>query len=306
MSNTSISISISLSFLCGVIFSDSGFAEEPFVCDLYANKAVAQAETSKQYSCGLTGNRYSADKTLHYKWCLQQTGSLPASENRARTVELSNCEATNWNRDADAYCTDYANTAVAQAKMAQQYNCGFSKSRWNTDFGPHYRWCMGVPGAWPESETSARRLGLKQCSGKVFPPPTPNFSGDLKVVDWCFEDRGNDTLFDIVIRNVGGNIWSSKKDGLLIVGLSSVSGPLTEPRRIIPFTELYGISPQQTRIIRGVSMLSITAKNHPRADVVLSHDEDANTSDRSLKVVFGTSSLPEFFTKYSDKRCKLF
>ncbi len=296
-----------LTFFCYLTTVSTVHAADPFVCDLYAEKAVAQSKANKAYSCSGSYPRFQDNKQAHYSWCLGAFSEAVAYENRARVVGLSDCKASQWNREADAYCTSYAQIALIQSSKANNQYCGFGGPRWQNNLTIHYNWCMRTEGRRPEAEMNARREGLKSCTGGsvVYPNYSPAVSGDLAVVDWCWEDVAGDTLFNAIVRNVGSNIWMSTLDAVLKVGTSR-PGNITETQRHTPFIELWGLTQGKTRIIRGASLKYITPASYPTAEALLVHNHDHNLSNQSFRINFGTQGVIDFYTKYKHKRCDPF
>ena len=61
------------------------------------------------------------------------------------------------------HCINYGNKAVIQHRKNRNRGCGYSGSRWQSNFNNHFNWCLGVSKATSDSETRARRNLLAQC-----------------------------------------------------------------------------------------------------------------------------------------------
>jgi len=61
------------------------------------------------------------------------------------------------------YCQRYASNAVHAQLRNIQYRCGFGGRRWSTDYGDHFRWCVGARWVSADSEERARRRLLRSC-----------------------------------------------------------------------------------------------------------------------------------------------
>jgi hypothetical protein len=60
-------------------------------------------------------------------------------------------------------CDDYARMAVSQNEQNLRRQCGFTGSRWSSDYNAHYQWCTTVSGESTDSEIRAREDELRQC-----------------------------------------------------------------------------------------------------------------------------------------------
>ncbi len=138
---------------------DSGprYTSQGQACDDYARIAVSQHEQNLRRRCGFTGSRWTSDYNAHYQWCTTVPWESADSETRAREDELRHC------RDRRSTCDDYARIAVSQHEQNLRRRCGFTGSRWTSDYNAHYQWCTTVPWESADSETRAREEELRRC-----------------------------------------------------------------------------------------------------------------------------------------------
>jgi hypothetical protein len=129
-------------------------------CDDYARIAVSQDEQNLRRQCGFTGSRWTSDYNAHYQWCTTVSRESADSEIRAREDELRQC------RDRRSACDDYARIAVSQSKQNLKRQCGFTGSRWSSDYDAHYQWCGTVSRESADSEIRAREDELRQCKDR--------------------------------------------------------------------------------------------------------------------------------------------
>ncbi len=78
-------------------------------------------------------------------------------ETRLRAAELRACEGK---RSA---CLDYANNAVSHNRSMHINRCGYSGTRWSSNFGDHRYWCMNVSREDARREHGARIRMLHEC-----------------------------------------------------------------------------------------------------------------------------------------------
>jgi hypothetical protein len=71
--------------------------------------------------------------------------------------------------DSGVRCRQYANTGVAQNNENIQRHCGFSGSRWVSDFNTHFNWCVTVAPGIADGETRARENDLARCRTQADP-----------------------------------------------------------------------------------------------------------------------------------------
>jgi|ERR1017187_61414 hypothetical protein len=68
----------------------------------------------------------------------------------------------------DAFCKDYARTAVNQFRAAASHDrCDVHRrdaGRWQADWRAHYDWCRGVNRDTAWAERNARKRALEQCT----------------------------------------------------------------------------------------------------------------------------------------------
>ncbi|HOW54066.1 MAG TPA: hypothetical protein PLR60_05355, partial [Syntrophorhabdaceae bacterium] len=63
-------------------------------------------------------------------------------------------------------CRQYANTAVSHNQENIKRKCGFTGTRWTSDYKGHYDWCFTAPQNLADSETQARANELQQCASR--------------------------------------------------------------------------------------------------------------------------------------------
>lgn len=63
----------------------------------------------------------------------------------------------------NAFCDRYARTAVTQNQENLRRNCGYRPPVWQSDYGNHYRWCLGVSQATANAGEQQRVDGLRRC-----------------------------------------------------------------------------------------------------------------------------------------------
>ncbi len=157
-----------LAFCAGLAFSaflpgGGARADATLNCDAYAGAAVAQNQVNVAAGCSLTGGRWSDDFDGHRNWCLQPNVRMEnvTAEDGARRAALAQCAARPA-MDQQA-CQTYADDAVMAADAATRQSCGFQGGRWLTDFGAHFKWCLGVPQSARDQEAQARATTLQGC-----------------------------------------------------------------------------------------------------------------------------------------------
>ena len=64
----------------------------------------------------------------------------------------------------EARCAQYAQEAFEAQQKNLKEQCGLSGDRWSLDWGGHRNWCLSVPEANAQSESSARSADLARCT----------------------------------------------------------------------------------------------------------------------------------------------
>jgi hypothetical protein len=123
-------------YTTGATGSPAGNSHE--FCQAYANQAVSQNAQNVKLRCGFTGGRWQSDFQRHYNWCRKAPAGNVNGESRARSAGLDKCQARVDAANKNQFCTNYANTAIAQQNMNLQRRCGFTGGRWLTDFRRHF------------------------------------------------------------------------------------------------------------------------------------------------------------------------
>lgn len=153
-------------------------------CERYADQAVALAQRARAMGCGLSGPRWSEDRSLHQSWCVRQQAATIDGEARAREDELGRCERRLKGSEATAAapaplqmaegeltvagaegkdCDLYAITAVAQERQNRERGCRFVGPGWNPDVRSHHTWCERQPADVLAAETKTRSVDLERC-----------------------------------------------------------------------------------------------------------------------------------------------
>jgi len=133
-----------------------------YSCEEYARIAVRQNEQNIRRNCRFTGPRWNSDYNGHYQWCVSVSWQAADAETKAREEELQyQC------RDKQSSCDEYARIAVRQNDQNMRRNCGFTGTRWSSNYNEHYQWCLFVPLQTSDSEMKAREEELQhQCRDK--------------------------------------------------------------------------------------------------------------------------------------------
>src|SRR6266851_7723019 len=61
-------------------------------------------------------------------------------------------------------CDIYGRIAVTQNELNLKHTCGFSGSRWVSDYDFHFNWCVATSDNAPDSETAERQKLLNRCA----------------------------------------------------------------------------------------------------------------------------------------------
>lgn len=65
--------------------------------------------------------------------------------------------------DKEAYCVDYANTAVKAQRDNLRLKCGHTGARYDLNWQQHYGWCQLVGREATAREASARGKAMRAC-----------------------------------------------------------------------------------------------------------------------------------------------
>lgn len=134
---------------------------------------------------------------------------VPAAGGKARKgskvdLWLAKRPAVDPDAKKKVYCKKYAQTAINQNVRNIQRRCGFTGSRWQSNYEPHYDWCMAGQN-WRTNaprEEAARKNGLaNQCSVVIY--EHANYRGRSKKFY-----PGN---YDIRQLGIGNDVLSSIK-----------------------------------------------------------------------------------------------
>lgn len=165
----------------------SACADNQDYCNSYGNKAGQAALDNKLYNCKFTGPRWGEGSEGHRAYCLSERiaqrvrgeiSSWPQSETTLRNDLIDKCKGKNPQRKI-AFCTNYANEAVADAKTFKEKNCDASQNnwgRWETDYVHHFSWCIGrgsvtATNTAGNSETGIRNAAIEACLARGGGPP---------------------------------------------------------------------------------------------------------------------------------------
>jgi hypothetical protein len=135
-------------------------------CNRYADEAVASNRENISQSCGLSGARWSSNRTVHFQWCMNNAESASRSEANGRRTELQACRDDNTNGGGDAdqvRCRNYADEAVALNRENNNLDCGFTGPRWNASRSGHYQWCLDNSESAARAEAKGRRNQMQSC-----------------------------------------------------------------------------------------------------------------------------------------------
>jgi len=151
--------------------------------------AVAAAETlptpQQLYRDGLIGisqgNCVKAARYL-FAYTLNNPPELQARPDVRATLQqvISNCEADPSHYayagnmvfydakvpTAQGLCDIYSQLALTQNLVNEEFQCGLSGPRWNSNYQYHYSWCLTVTQKDRETERSARREAIRSCTGQ--------------------------------------------------------------------------------------------------------------------------------------------
>ncbi|MDD3846396.1 MAG: hypothetical protein PHC90_08545 [Syntrophorhabdaceae bacterium] len=94
------------------------------------------------------------------------SGQLVSQSGMRRTYDNTLVTVNSWRSTRMcpvARCQQYANAAVSHNKENLARKCGFTGTRWTSDYKGHYDWCFTAPQNLADSETRARADALRQC-----------------------------------------------------------------------------------------------------------------------------------------------
>lgn len=265
-------------------------------CAQYANQAIEQYEANLEYACGYSGPEWSPDYSYHFNWCMQGNNSQyvdGGTEYRAQALRQCLGEAPLVKK-----CDSYAKTAVAQNNENQMRACGFSDSRWSSDYDYHYNWCtLGNNSEYAGAGTTDRQEMLdQQC---------PTGRGDLAATNWCFDIYeppgmgGTVTIsFHPLITNVGDQDWSSKNEGTYLVG-ARTAAEHQQASYSLPGFPHWSIKTGETKVLEGVTLPFSEANiYYDMGSWLLTHPDDTNPQNNELvnltvPAVEGRAFLPD-------------
>ena len=82
----------------------------------------------------------------------------------ARNIRSGAC--TGGGGGASATCRNYARNAVNHNNLNRQRRCGYSGSRWQSNYRNHYSWCLRAPQFRRTQEHNARARDLNRCGAR--------------------------------------------------------------------------------------------------------------------------------------------
>lgn len=140
-------------------------------CAAYAREAVAENESVRGNSCGLSGPRHAASYADHLAWCSGTPWGLVNEEGLARRTQIAACPADQRRTPqvvlaAQARCNAYADEAVALNRQATDYACGLGADggRHQATRAAHYGYCMNAPRKAVDDEAARRRADVEACA----------------------------------------------------------------------------------------------------------------------------------------------
>ncbi len=135
-------------------------------CNRFALTAQAILRSAGQNNCrlqeSLPNTQWLGGYERAYAWCKKNRDEANETTLRAARASLSSCLL----RGGGPYierCDAYAKTAVRQYDKARRNDCGFSGSRWNSNYRRHYQWCLKVDPWDIENEIQVRKDALQRC-----------------------------------------------------------------------------------------------------------------------------------------------
>lgn len=90
---------------------------------------------------------------------VRQSGMRRTYDNTLVTVQ----SWENTRRCPTVRCEQYARTAVSQNQENLRRKCGYTGTRWTSEYKGHYDWCFTAPQSLADAETNARTDALRQC-----------------------------------------------------------------------------------------------------------------------------------------------
>ncbi len=143
-----------------------GVGNKVSYCRAYAQRAVNHQRTNRSRRCGGFGTRWQSNYGNHYNWCMRVAPSRARSEDNARLVRLRRCGASGGGGGVGnkvTFCRNYAQRAVNAQRANRARRCGGFGTRWQSNYGNHYNWCMRVAPGRARSEDRARQVRLSRC-----------------------------------------------------------------------------------------------------------------------------------------------
>ena len=126
-------------------------------CNAYADQAINQQAANIDCGQQLKGVRWHNNRDDHHKWCRAMPLETVNQHARLRAAELASCERKR------STCNAYAHKAVDQNRSMHILRCGYSGTRWSSNWGDHRHWCMKASGDQIQGEQTARTGMLGRC-----------------------------------------------------------------------------------------------------------------------------------------------
>ncbi len=112
------------------------------LCRQYANRAIADYETSLVQSCGFSNAKWTDDFAVHFDWCMDASVEETKQRQRQRKRGLRQCKQDTDNESGNMSCRQYARKALEQQQTNLDNRCGFNhKIRWRNNFNYYKNWC---------------------------------------------------------------------------------------------------------------------------------------------------------------------
>jgi hypothetical protein len=139
---------------------EDGEEETGGPCNDYARASIRDYAENRLLGCGFEGGRWSGDGKYHASWCRTAARGAAAKQAAFRRDLLAMCAAK---PKRAANCRSFSNIAIAQQRQNLARGCGFTGTRWHTDYELHWTWCMGVSGTVRDIEAIARQAAIAAC-----------------------------------------------------------------------------------------------------------------------------------------------
>ncbi len=111
--------------------------------------------------------------------CRLKHSVAPAFANRCCISGVKQTDATEDHNSLENRCARYARVALEQQDENLAKACGYRGSRWHSDYGLHYRWCLKKSRQEHDNERRARQRALERCEShrKTRNPACQRYAG---------------------------------------------------------------------------------------------------------------------------------